>query len=42
MSETTAMIDTNSLDIFVGILALLIIIGGLVMLFNGISAFDRK
>jgi hypothetical protein len=36
------MIDTNFLDIFVGILALLIIIGGLIMLFNGISAFDRQ
>jgi hypothetical protein len=36
------MIDTNSLDIFVGILALLIVIGGLVMLFSGISAFDRQ
>jgi hypothetical protein len=33
--------NENSLDILVGILALFIVIGGLLMLFSGMSAFDR-
>jgi hypothetical protein len=36
------MIDNSSLDILTGILAFLIVIGGLLMLFQGISAFDRE
>lgn len=36
------MMDTNSLDLLVGGLALLIAIGGLWMLFGGISAMENQ
>lgn len=36
------MIDTNSLDLIVVVLALSIALGGLWMLFSGISAMDKK
>ena len=34
--------ETNSLDLLVGALALLIALGGLWMLFGGISAMDNQ
>lgn len=36
------MENTNVLDLVVGGLAIAILIGGLLMLFNGISAFGDK
>jgi hypothetical protein len=36
------MENTNWLDLFVGLLALFIVVSGLVMLFQGICAFDKK
>ncbi|MEW6491996.1 MAG: NAD synthetase [Cyanobacteriota bacterium] len=36
------MENTNVLDLVVGGLAIAILIGGLLMLFNGISAFGGK
>lgn len=36
------MIDTNSLDLIVAVLALSIAIAGLWMLFVGISAMDKQ
>jgi hypothetical protein len=36
------MENSNSLDIVLGILALLIVIGGLFMLYQGIASMDSK
>jgi hypothetical protein len=36
------MENTNWLDLFVGFLALFIVVSGLIMLFKGMSAFDKK
>jgi hypothetical protein len=36
------MLTTNLMDLVAGGLALAILIGGLLMLFKGISAFDDK
>ena len=36
------MVDTHSLDLIVAVLALSIAIGGLWMLFGGISAMDKQ
>ena len=36
------MENTNLIDIIFGTLAMLILISGLIMLFQGMSAFDQK